>query len=95
MCFTNFKLFYKTKNPWRIYFHECNEYTESIEPIILRRYQVDNFCIYAICDKCKLLKIIALTDFQYKKFPINYLNLPINKPYLNYIITDYSEKQIF
>ena len=63
MCFTNFKLFYKTKNPWRIYFHECNEYTESIEPIILRRYQVDNFCIYAICDKCKLLKIIALTDF--------------------------------
>ena len=46
--FTNSKLVYKTRNPWRIYCHECNEYTKSIEPIILRPYQIKNFFIYAV-----------------------------------------------
>ena len=41
-----------------------------------------------MCEICKLLKSIALTDFYYQKFPIDYFNLPINKPYLNYIISD-------
>ena len=79
-CFTNSKSVYKTRKPYRIYCHDCNEFTESIELIILRRYQIHNFCIYAICEKCKLLKSIALTDFYYKKFPIYYFNLIINKP---------------
>ena len=85
--FTNSKSVYKTRNPYRIYCHDCNEYTVSIEAIILRRYQIHNFCIYAMCAKCKLLKSIALTDFYYQKCPMDYSNLPINKPYLNYIIT--------
>ena len=92
-CFTNSKSVYKTRNPYRIYCHKCNEYTESIEPIILRRYQIHNFCIYAMCEKCKLLTSIALTDFYYQKFPMDYFNLPINKPYLNYIITKQGEKR--
>ena len=79
-CFTNSKSVYKTRNTYRIYCHECNEFTKSIEPIILGRYQIQNFCIYAMCEKCKLLKSIALTDFYYKKFLMDYFNLPINKP---------------
>ena len=46
-----------------------------------------------MCEKCKLLKSIALTDFYYQKFPIEYFNLPINKPYFNYIITKNAEKR--
>ena len=45
-----------------------------------------------MCEKCKLLQSIALTDFCYQKYPMNYFNLPINNPYLNYIITDKGEK---
>ena len=86
---------YKTRKPWRIYCHECNEFTKCIEPIILRRYNIYNFCIYAMCEKCTLLKSIAFTDFHYQKFPLDYFNLPINKPYLNYIITDKGEIKIF
>ena len=46
-----------------------------------------------MCEKCTLLKSIALTDFHYQKFPLDYFNLPINKPYLNYIVTDKGEKR--
>ena len=95
MCFYNSKSVYKTRNPYRIYFHECNEYTESIEPIILRKYQIHNFCIYALCEKCKLLKCMALTDFYYQKFPMDYFNLPINKQYLNYIMNKTGKKEKF
>ena len=36
--------------PKRMYCHDCKEYTESIEPIIIRRYNtyVFAFCLYAI-----------------------------------------------
>ena len=44
-------------------------------------------------EKCKLLKSIALTNFYYKKFPMDYLHLQINKPYLNYIITNKGENR--
>ena len=94
-CFANSISVYKTRNPYRIYCHDCNKYTESIKPIILKKYQIHNFCIYAMCEKCKVLKGIALTDFYYQKFQINYFNLPINIPYFNYIITKYCEKKYF
>ena len=93
-CFTNSKSVYITRNPYRIYCHDCNEYTESIEQIILR-YQIYNFCNYAMCEKCILLQSIALTDFYYQKFPMDYFNLPINKPYLNYILTKKNNNKIF
>ena len=94
-CFTNSKLIYTTRNLYRIYCHECNEYTKSINPIFLRRDQIHKSCIYAMCEKCKLIKSIALTDFYNQKFPMNYFKLPFNKPYLNYIITDKGEKKYF
>ena len=89
----NCKSNYKTRKPWRIFCHECNEFTESIEPIILRSYNIHNFFIYAMCEKCTLLKSIALTNFHYHQFPFDYFNLPINKPYLKYIVTDKGEKR--
>ena len=46
-----------------------------------------------MCEKCKLLKSIALTDFYYQKSPMDYFNLPINKSYLNYIITKKGDKR--
>ena len=50
----------KTKN---IFCYECNKYIESIEPIIIRRYQVPSFSITIMCQKCKGLKSWSITDF--------------------------------
>ena len=55
----------KTKN---IFCYECNKYTESIEPIIIRRYQVHSFSISVMCQKCKGLKSWSITDFFMKNF---------------------------
>ena len=50
----------KTKN---VFCYECNKYTESIEPIIIRRNQVHSFSITVMCQKCKGLKCWSITDF--------------------------------
>ena len=45
--------------PKRMYCHECKEYTQSIEPILIRRYNKQTFSILAICEKCSEIKNIA------------------------------------
>ena len=56
----------KTK---KIIGYECNEYTESIEPIIFRRYQVHSLFLIVIYQKCKGVKACCITDFFHEKFP--------------------------
>ena len=53
----------KLKLKLKIFCYECNEYTESIETIIFRRYQVHRFSLIVICQKCKELKSCSITDF--------------------------------
>ena len=76
-CFTNYKSNFKTPNNnrklWRIFCHDSNLYTKSIELIIIRRYNIQNFGIFATCDKCKTFKTLSLKDFYYEKFPRDYL----------------------
>ena len=38
--------------PKRMYCHECNEYTQSIKSILIRRYNKQTFSILAKCEKC-------------------------------------------
>ena len=42
--------------PKRMVYHECNDYTISIEPIIIRRYNTFVVAILSKCDKCNKLK---------------------------------------
>ena len=53
--------------PKRMFCHECKQYTQSIEPILIRRYNKQTFSILAKCDKCSEIKNIALSDDFYKK----------------------------
>ena len=73
--------------------YDCKSYTESIEPIIIRRYNIQSFGIFATCDKCLTFKTLALKDFYYEKFPRDYFNLPLGKPFINNIITNKGEKR--
>ena len=82
-----------TKKPWRIFCYDCKSYTESIEPIIIRRHNTHSFAFLTACEKCYNIKTLALSDYNCEKFPFDYFNLPINKPYLNYIVTDEGEKR--
>ena len=55
-CKSNFKTPVdksNTRKPWKIFCHDCNVYTESIEPIIIRKYNIQSSGIFATCDKCK------------------------------------------
>ena len=38
--------------PKGIYCHECKQYTQSIEPILIRRYNKQTFAIVTVCNKC-------------------------------------------
>ena len=59
-CVINFKSNFKTpvnksntRKPWRILCYNCNLYTESIEPIIIRRFNSYSFAFLAACNKWK------------------------------------------
>ena len=97
MCFINCKSNFKTpinnRKLWRIFCYDCNLYTKSIEPIIIRRYNTQSFGIFATCYKCKTFKTIGLKDFYNEKFPRDYFNLPLGKPFMNNIITNKGEKR--
>ena len=63
----------------RMQCHECKEYTQSIEPILIRRYNRQTFSILAKCEKCNEIKNIALSDDFCKKFPPYSFNLKLSK----------------
>ena len=81
----------KTRIPWRIFCYDWKSYTESIESIIIRRYNIQSFGIFATCDICKTFKTLALKDFYYEKFPRDYFNFPLGKQFMNDIITNKGE----
>ena len=68
--------------PKRMYCHECKAYTQSIEPILIRRYNKQTFSILAKCEKCNKIKNIALSDDFYKTFPPYYFHLKLSKFFL-------------
>lgn len=71
--------------PKRIFCYDCNESTDCVEPIIIRRYQTHSFSILATCKVCNQLKSWAITDFYKTKFPSYFFDLKLNKSFLNYI----------
>ena len=71
--------------PKRIYCHDCREYTESIEPIIIRRYNTYGFAILSLCNKCQKLKQCSISDEYHVKFPSYYFDLKSSKFYMNEI----------
>ena len=81
------------RKPWRIFCYNCNLYTESIEPIIIRRSNSHSFAFLAACNNCEDLKTLALSDYNCEKFPRDYFNLPLHKSFLNNVVTDKGEKR--
>ena len=83
------------RKPCRIFCYNCNLYTESIEPIIIRRSNSHSFEFLAACNNCENLKTLALSDYNCEKFLRYYFNLPLHKSFLNNVVTDKGEKKIF
>ena len=74
--------------PKRIFCHVCKEYTECIEPILIKRYNIKAFALLLMCEKCNQLKSDSFTDIPREKFNLFYFNLERNKSYLNYVPDD-------
>ena len=81
------------RKPWRIFCYNCKLYTESIEPIIIRRSNSHSFAFLAACNNCENLKTLALSDYNCEKFPRDYFNLPLHKLFLNNVVTDKGKKR--
>ena len=92
-CKSNFKTPINNRKLWRIFCYDFNLFTESIKPIIIRKYNTHSFGIFATCDKCKTFKTIGLKDFYYVKFSRDYFNLILEKLFMNNIITNKGEKR--
>ena len=71
--------------PKRMFCHESNGYTESIEPIIIRRYNTYVFAILSKCNNCNKLKQCLISDENHIKFLSYYFDLKVSKFYLNEI----------
>ena len=71
--------------PKGIYCHECKEYTQSIEPILIRRYNKQIFAIVAVCKKFDNTKQCSMSDGFYEKFPLYYFDIKLSKFYINEI----------
>ena len=79
-------ILFLNQKPKRIYCYDCNEYTESIEPILFRRYNKPTFSILAMCNKCSNIKQCAVSDDLYEKFPLSYFDFKLSKYFLNEVV---------
>ena len=68
-----------------IYCHECKQYTQSIEPILIRKYNKQTFPIVTLCKKCGNTKQCLMSDDLYEKFTLYYYDLKLSKFYINEI----------
>ena len=73
--------------PKGIYCHECKKYTQSIEPILIRRYNKQTFANVTVCIKCDNTKQSSMSNNFYEKFPPYYFNFNLSKFYINEIST--------
>ena len=70
--------------PKGIYCHECKEYTSSIEPILIRRYNKQTFAIVTVCKNVILLNnvqclMIFMKNFHCIILILNYQNFILMK----------------
>ena len=76
-----------------MYCHDCGEYTQSIKPIIIRKYNTYIFAILSMCNNCKILKQSSISDEHHVKFPSYYFDFKSSKFYLNKIEDNNGIKQ--
>ena len=69
--------------PKGIYYQECKKYRQSIEPILIRRYNKQTFAIVIVCKKCDNTKQCSMFNDFYEKFPLYYFDLKLSKFYIN------------
>ena len=55
--------------PKQIYCRDWGKYTESIQLIIMSKYNTYVFAIFSICNKCKKFKQCSISNEHYEKFP--------------------------
>ena len=55
------------RKPWRIICYNCKLYTESIEFILIRRFNNHSFAFLAACHNCENLKTLALSYYNCTK----------------------------
>ena len=70
-CKSNYKTYINksnTRKPWRIFCYNCNLYTESIEPIIIRRSNSHSFAFLTACNNCENLKTLVYQIIIVKNF---------------------------
>lgn len=72
--FYNQRVCNKEDKPKRIYCYDCQCYSESVEPIIVRRYHESHFHVAATCSKCGRFKSCVINDFSRVKFPSHYFD---------------------
>ena len=68
MTFNNSLGYSVCQKPKTMYCYECKEYTQSIEPILISRYNKQTFSILAMYEKCNDIKNYAVSDDLYEEF---------------------------
>jgi hypothetical protein len=69
----------------RINCKTCNEFTESQEPVIIKKYGKNKFNIKTVCAVCKGIKSKILNEMQRKILPNEILEMPENSEVVNKI----------
>lgn len=69
----------------RIFCYDCHEFTLSVEPIVIRRFENNRFHINVICEKCGLTKGKFYNDTYFNQFPSFLYDLTDKKFYINIV----------
>ena len=78
----------RTNMEVRIMCQKCNDFTESTEPITIKRFKGQNFDIQCKCVVCNKLKRKRLNKLQRKLLPDEVINMPENSEVVNNINRD-------
>ena len=66
-----------------IFCYNCNKFTETIEPIILKRFAVDKIKIIGVCKKCLIGKCHEYVETDYCHLPKFIYSIPVGILYIN------------
>ena len=72
----------------------CNDFTRSVEPVMVRYQDINQFHVRVLCANCYYTKAKYLSPSELQRLPPIFNTLPFRNNYMKYLKLDKSSKHI-
>ena len=78
-----------------VYCPNCQRYTLTTEPILIRRQDVNKYHIRGLCKECKWTKSMYMSNTMMYKLPASFHNLRLKYNFMNYVYINTEMVELF